>query len=685
MNRQALALALFFCAAGASRADYIIIIQSKPAPGASGAAGAMGAVGQFGNLGMGGFPPAAGAVGAAGAGGFPPAAGAVGAAGNRGVMGAGGFGPPGAAGAVGAAGNRGVMGFPPAAGVMGAGGFGPPGAAGAAGGPPGVLGGLPGAMGLMGGQPQDGFGGAEGFKGFQGGSPDKGPPPIRVMAVIETKNQIKKQAINKDSKTLVPCYYALHNWGESWLAGLQVDVVLLQNGGRRVPSVAFRFEDSKKRLTEKGRKLEAQDYLNLAEWALTHGLIGEFEKTMQDFAAFDGKHPSADAFVKVKAALEAGIASSKEATRWKENQLFRNFKLATNNFYALLHKSREDSQEVLSRLRHLRENFVAFYYWHALKGKVLPMPHDKLVCVLVPFGESGTEFNKDHGLFDSVAITADSFYSPRHNLVVFSAQRRDIPYRGLVKDTDELWSRFGRDDILKKGAKIPAKEQGKLTGAHLILAQTYSVLLHALDEDAERASVSHSGTRQILVGSGILPRSVELPQWIQSGAGSFMQTPYGSPWRMYGAPHWSYLLSFRELKKEKLPPASELMRSVISDRFFNDSPKKDPSVKARSTAWALTYFLAQKRLDGLHAYYRELSRLPRDLDISSDVLMDCFARALGCVDASNKRDDQKLSDLADAWMNFMEQEVKLDPEASDILAEIHKMQNELAEELKAAK
>ena len=669
-----------------SRAEYIIVIanvgQSKPASGgamgqagAGGLAGAMGAPGIGGAAGAPGIAGAAGAAGLAGAGGAPGIAGAAGVAG---LMGA-----KGAAGLMGAAGLQGNVG---AAGLMGA--AGNVGLAGVMGGGVGNAGGL-GAMGLMG-VPMDAPGGAfGGALGNPNTTPEKGPAPIRAMAIIETRNPVRLQAYGKRSEKSrghdIPIIYTHHAWGESYLWGfgdIEMDVLRTGNGKRALPPVSQRFEDAKKNLTAKGKKPTAQDYLNLAEWALTHGLIADFEKTMQEFAEAEKAHPSADAFLKIKAALADRMPVSEASARWK-NTLLRAFKPASNEYYHLWHKSREDSQEVVSRLKQLKENFVAFYYWHALKGKVLPLPKEKMVCALAQPDDPSDSFGKLLGVFEGVTVTADSFYSPRYNLVVFSSRRNDRPYKGLTKASDSLWTIFDRDAILRKGAGIPPKEKGKVTAEHLYLAQTYSLLIHALDEDCERASVSHSGTRQILVASGRIPGTVELPQWMQAGVGSFMQTPYGSPWRGYGAPHWSYLLSYQELKKDnKLPSSAELLRSVISDRFFTEGNKKEPSVKARSTAWALTYFLAQKRLDGLHAYFKEVSRLPRDLPLDGDALLDCFARALGCVDGTNKRDDQKLSALADAWISFMEDEVKLDPEAADILKSIHRLQNELAEDTK---
>lgn len=709
MTRALLTLAVLLSAtAGVARADYIIIIanvgQSKDddKPPAGGAAGAMGAAGfpqQAGALGAGGRPPMAGEMGA---GGFPPAAGAQGAGGRppmAGAMGAGGF-PP-AAGAMGAggrppmAGAMGAPGFPPAAGAMGMGGR-PP-AAGAMGGPPpnagafGAMGGPPpnagafGAggivppMGAMGGEPQPGAdfgvgGGVAGFFGAGGGSTEKAAP-MRAMAVIEVHNRPRRYSpIGGKDITFVN-----HDWGASWLWGYDVEIVLIRGADRRVlGDVRSRFEEEKKKLLKGGAMPKAPDLKTLARWALEHGSLTDFKWAMNELVKIDKTLPEADAYLKVEAALKLKLNRNNDAQRWKA--VFSNYDVATNEYYALLNRSRPDSVEVVSRLNRLKFNFEGFYYWHALQGKVLPMPQDKLVAVMVQPGEGGRDFLRQHSIFDSVAITADSFYSPRHNLIVFSGKRLDQPFEAVWKATSPYWKDFDRDRDIKPGAKMP---RGK-TVIDLYRAQTYALLIKALEEDGERASVSHSGTRQILVGAGLLPGTVSLPAWIESGVGSFMQTPYGSPWRSYGGPHWSHLLSFRELKeKKKLPSRShDLLLKVIRNEFFTAADRKDPSEKARSTAWALTYYLAQKRLDNLHRYFKELSRLPRDIDVEGDALVACFARAFDCVDADKRLDEAKLGQLAEEWMAWIETDLSLDKEAEPILVAIHKLQNTLAQELK---
>src|SRR5207249_792995 len=97
------------------------------------------------------------------------------------------------------------------------------------------------------------------------------------------------------------------------------------------------------------------------------------------------------------------------------------------------------------------------------------------------------------------------------------------------------------------------------------------------------------------------------------------------------------------------------------------------------TAWAFTYFLMQKHMDKLHRYYKELSRLPRDLTVEGDLLLDTFARAMDCVDAEKKRDDGKLNQLAEDFLSYLE-EVKLDNEVQTVLEKIYKLQNELAQD-----
>jgi hypothetical protein len=154
---------------------------------------------------------------------------------------------------------------------------------------------------------------------------------------------------------------------------------------------------------------------------------------------------------------------------------------------------------------------------------------------------------------------------------------------------------------------------------------------------------------------------VEAPQWIDFGMASFFETPKGSYWSGTGAPNMAYLVNFKlwDATKKLEKNSAEALKSVVTDRYFHkikeSKSKENAEAKARTMTWALTYFLAYKKRDGLLRYYQELANQPRDLDLDEDVLLGCFARAFGLVDAKkpNEVDENELNKLASSWYTFI--------------------------------
>src|SRR5262249_51950447 len=156
--------------------------------------------------------------------------------------------------------------------------------------------------------------------------------------------------------------------------------------------------------------------------------------------------------------------------------------------------------------------------------------------------------------------------------------------------------------------------------------------------------------------------------------GPFPGAPVESSVAVYhgvGAPSWMYTRPFQELKKRidaattsaNPPPAglgpntpSALLRQVVTDGLFNSvlSPNDTQGLlRARTTAWALCYFLAKDRLPGLMNYFAEISALPRDMEFDAKTLLGCFARAFDVANAS--RDDidpAKFDELAKSWLAY---------------------------------
>jgi hypothetical protein len=191
-------------------------------------------------------------------------------------------------------------------------------------------------------------------------------------------------------------------------------------------------------------------------------------------------------------------------------------------------------------------------------------------------------------------------------------------------------------------------------------------------DEAERAAVSHEGTRQLLVATGIVPRTVELPQWVEFGTAAAFETPKGpfpgAPLEASVAlvpgvmsPSWEYLRPFKEIVKaaEAQPQfnAGEFLKSVVTDVPFNRvaSPgDREGLFKARSEAWALAFYLLKTRLPGMSKFYQELSAQPRDLELDDKAVLACFGRAFDVANQTNDGvDPAKFESLAKDWLGYM--------------------------------
>jgi hypothetical protein len=512
--------------------------------------------------------------------------------------------------------------------------------------------------------------GMGGFGPLGGGPPaeEAEPEPLWVITVVETTRGINPREFLNPQGTVIT-----HKWGSTWLFHIEKSATeriaykpLTMGNGQMMPSVSERFK-LESRKTHASDKPSAEDLLKLAEWALTHGLLNSFTQTMDELVTVDKNHRSAVAYAQVKAALEAPAAANKDANTWKD-RLNAAYHLTDGGHYTLLHQlPPSEKATVQARLDRLENTLKGYYYWFALKGVALPVPQQRLLAVLVSQKE---EFDRDRQMFEIPFLVSDGFYARRDNLAIFSANRLDESYQAL-KD-------FVKPELAKYDPAQLLKAKGDPR------AGTALLMLKAMEEDAERAAVTHEGSRQLLAASGLLPRAVTAPRWVEFGVGSFFETPTGAPWTSIGAPHPTlddqnnYLLQYQTAsKKKKLDPPAEALESVITDRYFHQTRHgrdKTALTKARTMSWALVYFLAQAKLDGLQRYFAELSRQPRDLEFDADTLRDAFARAFGLLDRNGKMDQGKVTRLANEWHEFM---IRTPLELNEIMEEVRKTQNDI--------
>src|SRR5262249_26818052 len=166
-----------------------------------------------------------------------------------------------------------------------------------------------------------------------------------------------------------------------------------------------------------------------------------------------------------------------------------------------------------------------------------------------------------------VKTDGDSLFAPRDNVAIFSNQRLDSGYDKFSKETRSYWTEGWSREELLKGREITnntkkvrdtlgVKQKDFLKEVYPKM-QTLALLEKALEDEAELAAVSHEGTRQLAVASGLFSRNVILPEWVSFGFASVFETPKGpfagadgtarvAFWPGYGAPSWAYLWQFKQ-------------------------------------------------------------------------------------------------------------------------------------------
>jgi len=504
---------------------------------------------------------------------------------------------------------------------------------------PGLGAGLGAGMGMGGKGMGDGLGGPPGGSSIMnqllGDDDDTDSAPIFVGAIIEARHEDVKQLASGRIRIK-------HKWGQTTLFidsnDKEIEIIPVN-----LLTVAQQYPKEKARI--KG--------IELAKWALAHGMNNEVVKIVKEVLQADPKDPIGLAFQQTEAALAKEPQREDAGLRWRDK--FGEFKEERSKHYVLCYDGKLPAQ-VKQRLQRLEENMRGFYYWFALRGKVLPVPDRKLVAFLVDNKETFLAQHKD--IFDDVELTSDGFYDRRENIAVFSAYRLDDAYAALDKITKPLWSKFTASELLagKKELGVADNENAR--------AQTLTLLQKAMQDEAELNAVSYEGTRQLLDTIGYLPKGVEIPKWFDFGLASLFEIPKGAFWHGTGSQNQQFLAQFQVWNEQKkLDKAPEALMGVVTDRYFRrvaDAKNKENSEnRAKTLAWTLNNYLSEKKLDGLIQYCKELRELPRDLELNDEILALTFARAFGLCDPNNpdKIDPVKFTALANDWYKTTNSEV----------------------------
>ena len=439
------------------------------------------------------------------------------------------------------AGSGGIMGIPPA----GSNGPGPMGIAPA------------GSSGRMG-----NFGPMGGIAGMgQQGGPVPGQP-LWVGAVVEVKAtflELQKHFLPAADPRLLPIL--THDlWGAVRLQnfkGAPLDLQFIPLDAEKVPTVAKRLEAKYNEAfkDKSGQKPTAEKILEVADYALTHDHNDKFVEVMQKLGEDNPTNAAFQAFQKVQANLDRPPATD-DSAEWRK-RLGDGYKMATltdkdgkdaKGHYVLFHNLQSsDLDEVQERLIRLEDCLHTFYYWFALRGVVLPPPEARLPALLASKEPEFRRTRQPH----RPARGGRRLLRPARKPVGLLRRPLDSSYEMLDKASDPLWKQgnFVRQELVT-GKEYVGYPKGTPV-ASLTGAETLALLMKALEDETERAGVTHEASRQLLFASGLLPRGVAVPEWVQFGMGSFFETPEHSPWPTPAGPSVLYLPLFLQEMGDK--------------------------------------------------------------------------------------------------------------------------------------
>ncbi len=432
-------------------------------------------------------------------------------------------------------------------------------------------------------------------------------------------------------------------------------------------------------------KKDKKNLVQAAAKAWSYGLMKEFHESIKELKDIDAKNPVVIAYQQIQNQLKAAAPPDDPALKGfideAKSEGFQAMVISDKGHYGLLSNMPPlpaNDALVKRRLARLEEEFESFYYWFALQENVPipPPPQYRLLGIVVNDSADFYRRNKNWG---SMPMLGDGFTPRRENVMILASKRLDEAYSVLANKNRE-WQQapwlqpyqIAPDDFLHGTVWNQIRDPSKLLSVAYL--QTLAIVQRAMEDEAERTTLSHEAIRQLLAATGLLPRNVVAPEWILEGLAAYFERPFGAVYGNGGMPSWSNLVSFKfhNLSPRTLGKGRDILLDTISDRYFHiarlasfdlDEPRdkypenvRDDWERARATSWALVYYLARdKKMDRLFRYAKEVGQMPRDLELNSQALGGSFAKAFDLSDAKDalKMDPDRLQVFADSWLEFM--------------------------------
>ncbi len=561
------------------------------------------------------------------------------------------------------------------------GGLGGPGGPGGIGGGPMGMGGRPGGM--MGGFPG----------GFPGGASEQASPthvPNLIYAIVpldDTKWSGGDTAANKTRAFQIKLEKGIPVMAGHQFGGATF-LVNIPTSNVTVTPLSTGIKDKKMRLAGQSLLMLRDRYnsyssqvkgattakgtLEIAIWALEHGMMKDFEETMariptrEDFKTDTKTAAIYNLYAKTREKIENRDTRPPAENLLAKLGLDGRFNLDgtddKKSHYVVISQGSLD--DLKGRLKVLEYQYRAFFYGFAIKGIELTVPEEKLVVYFPK--DDHKDFKQMISTYGQVAENASGFLIRGSNIMVLSPNREDENFQALNKVLKPYYDRGYKADGLLTW-KPPAPGQPNPSASQLpiptgnggkneqMYVQMLNLLRKTLLHEAELNAISLNAPRQLAVASGLIAEGVTAPAWVENGMAHYFETPLGTPWTTTGGPHSKLVPSMGRLRKGPLASGetnpAPILAKVITDTYFRDAARskadKAAQTIADATSWSLFHFLVNNRPKELQTYLGLLSSLPTGVEPSPEVLSDLFLQAFRTDSATPPQ--KVIGDLARSW------------------------------------
>jgi hypothetical protein len=362
------------------------------------------------------------------------------------------------------------------------------------------------------------------------------------------------------------------------------------------------------------QKGDVDKRLELAAWTIKNGMVPEFYSAIDLVLQADPENAKAKQILALKARLQEPIADSSVEQKYMTDTLPPGMKFKLSPHYILGYDTPDKKAD--ERLELLERVYDTFLMYFAFKGRVLDPPKQRMMVALFDNHKQYLDFSIR---LDPSLKSAAGYWSPDSNLAVFFAQGTYPSLEKLKKLSNDL------EKDKSEAERMGIKNRGDLVR----IADTIKLLILVTIENEDLEVVTHEATHQIAGNSGLFPRELRIPRFVQEGMAAYFESPNDATWSGVGAVNKVRLEYYRALADRFNDRKYSNIDFVVSDQIYTRAGDHNTILHAYGQAWAFTHFLMEKHFDKLQEFWRNLSRLPADMVICQDDIVRCFDAAFG--------------------------------------------------------